>query len=94
MEIVFECLMLVLFMATVCIMISRFATGQSDNLLIDRIFAITECAAFVAGALNKMFVSHMEWNFALYVIGAYLSYTAALFLFSQTGAGAVKECDK
>lgn len=43
--------------------------------------AIMLCCLCVGMAV----IAPVEWTFALYVVGAYLSYTAAIFSFPQFG---------
>ena len=40
---------------------------------------------FVLGVIGKAVIAPVEWTFALYVVGAYLSYTAAIFSFPKIG---------
>lgn len=94
MELLFEGCMSLLFIAACSTVIYRLGKEKSVRQMFDRIFAITTCVGFFAGAVSKLVVSHVEWTFALYVIGVYVSYTATLFSFPKIGLESAKENEK
>lgn len=85
MKTILESLMLIGFIAAICIMIFRLARETSCSPLADRIVAITMGAGFALGAVYRVFVAPLAWPLALYVLGAMLSYTATLFSFPDLG---------
>ena len=67
------------------VMLVRIAKQKSVHITLDRSIVITFGVGFVLGAIGKAVIAPVEWTFALYVVGAYLSYTAAIFSFPQFG---------
>ena len=91
MENIFEGIMLICLCLGVAVMLCRFSRGRSVHIKLDRVIVITMGIGFVLGAVAKAISSPVEWTFALYVIGAYLSYTATLFSFPKFGVKEVSE---
>ena len=85
MENLFEAIMLCCLCVGMAVMIVRFARQKSVHLKLDRAIVIMFGVGFVLGAIGKAVIAPVEWIFALYVVGAYLSYTAAIFSFPQFG---------
>lgn len=85
MENLFEAIMLCCLCVGMAVMIVRFARQKSVHLKLDRAIVITFGVGFVLGAIGKAVITPVEWTFALYVVGAYLSYTAAIFSFPKIG---------
>ena len=83
MELIFEGIMLLCLCSAMGIMLCRFAREKSIHVKLDRTIVITMGVGFVVGAISKMFSPQVEWTLVLYVIGAYLSYTATLFSFPE-----------
>lgn len=85
MDNLFECVMLTCICVAMVIMIVRVSKQRSSNIKLDRALVITFGIGFVFGAIGKAIVAPIEWTFALYVVGAYLAYTAAIFSFPKFG---------
>lgn len=76
-----EGIMLCFLCLGVAVMIIRFARQKSAHPNAERAIAVTFGIGFVLGAIERAVIAPVEWTFALYVVGAYLSYTAVLFSF-------------
>ena len=85
MENLFDAFILCCLCVGMAVMIVRFAKQKSVHITLDRFIVITFGVGFVLGAIGKAVIAHVEWTFALYVVGAYLSYTAAILSFPQFG---------
>lgn len=83
MELIFEGIMLLCLCSATAIMLCRFAREKSIHVKLDRAIVITMGIGFVIGAISKMLSPQVECTLILYVIGAYLSYTATLFSFPK-----------
>ena len=85
MENLFDAFILCCLCVGMAVMIVRFAKQKSFHITLDRFIVITFGVGFVLGAIGKAVIAPVEWTFALYVVGAYLSYTAAILSFPQFG---------
>ena len=85
MEDLFDAFILCCLCVGMAVMIVRFAKQKSVHITLDRFIVITFGVGFVLGAIGKAVIAPVEWTFALYVVGAYLSYTAAILSFPQFG---------
>ena len=85
MENLFDAFILCCLCVGLAVMIVRFAKQKSVHITLDRFIVITFGVGFVLGAIGKAVIAPVEWTFALYVVGAYLSYTAAILSFPQFG---------
>ena len=85
MENLFDAFILCCLCVGMAVMIVRFAKQKSVHITLDRFIVITFGVGFVLGAIGKAVIAPVEWTFALYVVGAYLSYTAAILSFPQIG---------
>ena len=85
MGIIFESIMLAYLCAAIVVIICRFAKQRLVHLKFDRSIVITMGGGFVIGAVSKAISAPVEWTFALYVVGAYLAYTAVLLSFPNIG---------
>ncbi|MBQ7976075.1 MAG: hypothetical protein IJ300_10370 [Clostridia bacterium] len=83
MENLFEAIMLICLCISIIVMLVRFIKHKSVHLKLERAILITFGIGFVLGAIGKAVIAPVEWTFALYVLGAYLSYTATVFSFSK-----------
>ena len=79
METVFECLMLLAFIAAMCVLIYRFAKNKSTNIKAERTVAWTMAVGFALGVVKELIFPPVRWILILYAIGAILAYTAAAF---------------
>ena len=86
MEKAMEVLMLLCLYGAVWTILCRFANERSVHKNRDRFTVITIGAGFVFGAIGEAVVPPSEWSFALYVIGAWLSYTAVAASVVREGA--------
>ena len=85
MENLFEGIMLCCLCVAIVVMIVRFARQKSVHLKLDRAIVITFGIGFILGAIEKALIAPVQWTLVLYVIGAYLSYTATIFSFPKLG---------
>lgn len=85
MENLFDAFILCCLCVGMAVMIVRFAKQKYVHITLDRFIVITFGVGFVLGAIGKAVIAPVEWTFALYVVGAYLSYTAAILSFPQFG---------
>ena len=85
MGIIFESIMLACLCAAMVVMICRFTKERSVHVKLDRSIVITMGGGFVIGAVSKAISAPIVWTFVLYVVGAYLAYTAVLFSFPNIG---------
>ena len=85
MENLFDAFILCCLCVGMAVMIVRFAKQKSVHITLDRFIVITFGVGFVLGAIGKAVITPVEWTFALYVVGAYLSCTATIFSFPQFG---------
>ena len=83
MELFLEALMILSLCIAVGIMLYRFAANKTVHRKLDRVTVITMGLGFLAGAICRASEEPVAWTFVLYVIGAYLCYTAALFSFPE-----------
>lgn len=81
MKTILEGIMLTLFCFSAVVLILRFAKNKSQNLKLERGIAVSMCIGFIFGAIGKIIAGPVEWTIALYVVGAYLFYTAIIFSF-------------
>ncbi|MBQ8546644.1 MAG: hypothetical protein IJ437_06875 [Clostridia bacterium] len=66
-------------------MMCRFANERLAHMKLNRSIVITMGVGFVIGAVSKAISAPVKWTFVLYIIGAYLAYTAVLFSFPNIG---------
>ncbi len=92
METMLEACMIGCLCVAVAILLHRFMTHKSPCALWERCCVITIGIGFVIGAISKILCDSLPWTFVLYVVGAVLCYTAALFSFpeKQTAAAEVE----
>lgn len=81
METVFEAIMVVSLCAAVGLLLHRFATNKAVHLKLDRFTVITIGIGFIIGGIGKALMDPIPWVFGLYIVGAWLCYTAAVFSF-------------
>lgn len=79
MNTMFESIMLMAFIAAVCIMIYRLMQGRSTRVQADRATAVTMGAGFLLGVAGKVQQQSLSAPFFLYLMGAMLCYGAVLF---------------
>ena len=81
MENVMEAIMVVSLCIAVGVMLCRFVTDRSVHKKQDRFTVITIGIGFVIAGMGKALMDPIAWVFILYIVGAWLSYTAAVFSF-------------
>ena len=81
MENVMEEVMVISLCIAVGVMLCRFAKDRSVHKKHDRFTVIAIGIGFVIGGIGKALMDPIPWIFGLYVMGAWLCYTAAVFSF-------------
>ena len=81
MELVFEAFMMLSLCIAAGIQLYRFAVGKTVHTAVERTAVITIGLGFVLGTAWKLMEQPMLWLFVLYLLGAFLCYTATLFSF-------------
>lgn len=81
MELVFEVLMILSLCIAAGIQLYRFAVGKTVHTAVERAAVITMGLGFVMGTAWKLMEQPMSWLFVLYLLGAFLCYSAVLFSF-------------
>ena len=85
METLFEGLMAIAFGAAVGVQLYRMVKGKLIPKKGDRIMLISIMVGFVIGAVLKLMKDPISWTVTLYVMGAFLTYTAVLFSLPEKG---------
>lgn len=73
-----ELLMMLAFLLAVGMMLYRFWTCRGQAAAADRICAVALGCGFLAGGIEKILHSQVNFLLSLYALGALLSYTAVL----------------
>lgn len=73
-----ELLMMLAFLLAVGMILYRFWTCRGQVTAADRICAVALGCGFLAGGIEKIIHSQVNFLFSLYALGALLSYTAVL----------------
>lgn len=85
METLFEGLMAIAFGAAVGVQLYRMVKGKLIPQKGDRIMLISITVGFVIGAVLKFMKNPIPWTVTLYIMGAFLTYTAVLFSIPEKG---------
>lgn len=87
METIFKCIMILCICAgLIWELLHLLSSSGQTAAKWERLTMITVCMGFVVGIVWKAMEKPVCWIFALYVIGAMLSYTTAVFSFPEKKA--------
>ncbi len=90
MENALEACMIVSLCMAVAVFMHRTVKGGIQCAAWERICIITIGIGFVIGAISKAASNVLPWTFVLYIAGADLCYTAALFSFPKKQEAEIK----
>ena len=79
MENVMEALMVIFLCIAAGIILCRFASNKSVHKKMDRFTVIMIGIGFILGGTCKALMDPIPWIFGLYVVGAWLCYSAVVF---------------